>query len=79
MARVVGSVKWFDPKKGFGFIVGPENQDVFVHFSVIESGGFRTLSDGEQVEYELIKGEKGFSAKGVKRLDDDADNIGNRK
>jgi cold shock protein len=79
MSRTVGVVKWFDPKKGFGFIIGPEKQDVFVHFSVIESEGFRTLSDGEEVEYELVKGEKGYSSKAVRRLDDDADNIGNRK
>ena len=62
-----GQVKWFDPKKGFGFIVGPEGQDVFVHFSVIEGDGFRTLKDGEWVEYELAKGTKGLSAQHVKR------------
>ncbi len=62
-----GQVKWFDPKKGFGFIVGPEGRDVFVHFSVIEGDGFRTLKDGEWVEYELAKGTKGLSAQQVKR------------
>ncbi|HEX4796674.1 MAG TPA: cold shock domain-containing protein [Humisphaera sp.] len=63
-----GPVKWFDSKKGFGFIVGPEGQDVFVHFSSIEGDGFRSLKDGESVEYELVKGTKGFSAAHVKRL-----------
>ena len=62
-----GQVKWFDSKKGFGFIVGPERQDVFVHFSVIEGDGFRSLKDGEMVEYELAKGTKGLSAQHVKR------------
>jgi CspA family cold shock protein len=62
-----GSVKWFDSKKGFGFIVGPAGQDVFVHFSSIEGDGFRSLRDGELVEYELIEGEKGLSAQHVRR------------
>ena len=62
-----GPVKWFDTKKGFGFILGPEGQDVFVHFSVIEGDGFRSLKDGELVDYELVKGPKGFSAQHVKR------------
>lgn len=66
MAR--GSVKWFDSKKGFGFIVGPEGQDVFVHFSNIEGDGFRCLKDGETVDYDLIQGAKGMSAQHVKRL-----------
>lgn len=63
-----GSVKWFDSKKGFGFIVGPEGEDVFVHFSSIEGEGFRALKDGEPVEYEVVRGEKGLSAQKVKRL-----------
>ena len=63
-----GQVKWFDSKKGFGFILGPQGQDVFVHFSSIQSDGFRTLKDGEAVEYELVQGNKGFSALKVTRL-----------
>ena len=62
-----GEVKWFDPKKGYGFIVGPEGQDVFVHFSQIMGDGFRSLKDGEPVEYELVEGDKGLQAKDVKR------------
>ena len=63
-----GTVKWFDTKKGFGFIVGPEGQDVFVHFSSIEGDGFRSLKDGESVDYEIARGDKGYSATRVKRI-----------
>ena len=65
---VTGTVKWFDSKKGFGFILNPEGTDVFVHFSSIEGDGFRSLKDGEQVEYEQISGAKGLAAQAVKRL-----------
>ena len=64
----IGTVKWFDAKKGFGFIVSPEGKDVFVHYSTIDGEGFRSLKDGEQVEYEQQQGEKGLLAKNVKRL-----------
>jgi cold shock protein len=64
----VGTVKWFDSKKGFGFILNTEGSDVFVHFSSILGDGFRSLKDGERVEYEQIAGSKGLSAQGVKRL-----------
>jgi CspA family cold shock protein len=63
-----GNVKWFDSKKGFGFIVGPDGKDVFVHFSSIEGDGFRSLKDGEPVEYDLVTGAKGLSAQKVKRV-----------
>lgn len=63
-----GTVKWFDSKKGFGFIIGPQSQDVFVHFSVIEGGGFKSLRDGETVDYDLAEGAKGLSAQRVRRL-----------
>lgn len=62
-----GEVKWFDPKKGYGFIVGPQGQDVFVHFSQIQGDGFRSLKDGEEVDYELTEGDKGFQAQHVQR------------
>lgn len=64
-----GEVKWFDPKKGYGFIVGPEQQDVFVHFSQITGDGFRSLKDGEAVDYELVEGDKGLQAKDVKHVE----------
>lgn len=63
-----GTVKWFDTKKGYGFILNAEGKDVFVHYTSIEGEGFRSLKDGEQVEYEQIQGEKGLLAKNVKRL-----------
>lgn len=62
-----GLVKWFNDAKGFGFIES-QNGDVFVHYSVIESGGFKTLKDGEEVEYELEQGDKGLHAKKVTRV-----------
>lgn len=65
---LTGTVKWFDSKKGFGFIMNPEGLDVFVHFSSIEGDGFRSLKDGEKVEYDQISGAKGLSALAVKRL-----------
>ena len=64
-----GVVKWFDARKGFGFIVGPEGQDIFVHFSVIEqSEGFRALRDGERVTYSAADGDKGWSATKARSL-----------
>jgi CspA family cold shock protein len=62
-----GKVKWFDPKKGYGFILGPDGQDVFVHYSQIQGDGFRSLKDGEDVDYELIQGDKGWQAQTVLR------------
>lgn len=64
-----GTVKWFDSKKGFGFIVNPEGKDVFVHFSSIEGDGFRALKDGEKVDFEQIEGAKGLSATKVRRAE----------
>jgi len=64
-----GVVKWFDPRKGFGFIVGPQGQDIFVHFSVIEGEGFRALKDGSTVVYDAQAGEKGWKATRVVRTE----------
>lgn len=69
MTDVQGTVKWFDPKKGFGFIVGPEGQDVFVHFSRIEGEGFRVLKDGASVTYSAELTPKGWHATRVIRND----------
>ncbi|MBL9149757.1 MAG: cold-shock protein [Phycisphaerae bacterium] len=69
LVDVEGTVKWFDPRKGFGFVVGPGGQDIFVHFSVIEQpDGFRTLKDGERVKYCAAVGTKGWSASKVQSL-----------
>lgn len=63
----VGVVKWFDSKKGFGFIKGPsEGKDIFVHYTSIEGDGFRSLKNGESVEFELIESAKGLQAQHVK-------------
>jgi CspA family cold shock protein len=61
-----GQVKWFDSKKGYGFIVGPEGKDVFVHYSSIDGEGFRSLREGEPVEYELVQTSKGLAASHVR-------------
>jgi len=65
----VGTVKWFDCKKGFGFVVDEAGQDVFIHYTVIEGEGFRRLRDGERISYEVTRGPKGLSAINVRRLD----------
>jgi CspA family cold shock protein len=63
-----GTVKWFNDAKGFGFIEHTSGRDVFVHFSSIESEGFKTLKDGEEVEYQLHEGPKGLHAIKVVRV-----------
>jgi len=63
-----GVVKWFNDAKGFGFIEHPTGRDVFVHYSVIESEGFKTLKDGEEVDYEIREGDKGLNASRVLRV-----------
>jgi len=67
LAGVEGEVKWFDTKKGYGFIVGPEGQDIFVHYSVIEGSGFKALRDGATVEYDAQQTPKGWKATRVLR------------
>lgn len=62
-----GTVKWFNDAKGFGFIEHTSGKDVFVHYSVIEAEGFKTLKDGEEVEYEIKEGPKGLQAMRVQR------------
>lgn len=66
-----GVVKWFNDAKGFGFIEHTSGRDVFVHYSVITSDGFKTLKDGETVEYELKEGPKGLQASKVLRTKSD--------
>ena len=68
MSTVNGRVKWFDEKKGFGFIEREGGADVFVHFRAIQGSGFRTLSDGQEVEFEVEDGERGPQAVNVNPL-----------
>jgi CspA family cold shock protein len=63
-----GTVKWFNDAKGFGFITQEGGPDLFVHHTAIVSEGFRSLSEGEQVEFDVVQGPKGLQAANVKRL-----------
>ncbi len=63
-----GTVKWFNEAKGFGFISQEDGEDVFVHFSAIQGDGFKTLAEGEQVEFEVTQGPKGLQAANVRPL-----------
>ena len=66
--KETGTVKWFSDAKGYGFINRDAGDDVFVHFSAIEMGGFRSLSEGQRVEFEVEQGPKGLQAVHVKAL-----------
>ena len=67
MSREKGVVKWFNGAKGYGFIQRSTGEDVFVHFSAIQENGYRTLNEGEPVEFECIQGPKGLNATAVVR------------
>jgi cold shock protein len=62
-----GTVKWFNAEKGFGFISREDGSDVFVHFSAITMDGFKTLEEGQEVQFEVVEGEKGPQATNVER------------
>ena len=64
-ARETGTVKWFNASKGFGFISREQGDDVFVHYSAIKSDGYRTLEEGQKVEFVVVPGDKGFQAQDV--------------
>ena len=68
MARVTGTVKWFNTEKGFGFIKQEGGEDLFVHFSAIQSDGFKTLEEGQAVEFEVVQGPKGLQAEKVRQV-----------
>ncbi|HVT02715.1 MAG TPA: cold-shock protein [Thermoanaerobaculia bacterium] len=63
--RQTGSVKWFNDAKGFGFITTQAGEDVFVHFSAIQSSGFKSLPEGSNVEFDVVRGPKGLQASNV--------------
>ena len=65
---MVGKVKWFNAEKGFGFIEREDGDDVFVHFSAIQGNGFKTLEEGQKVEFEIVEGNRGPQAANVVRI-----------
>ncbi len=66
--RVNGKVKWFNDAKGYGFIERPEGDDVFVHYTAIAGTGFRSLTEGQEVEFEIVDGPKGKQAANVTKM-----------
>ena len=62
---MIGKVKWFNAKKGFGFIEGEDGEDIFVHFSNVQGDGFKTLEEGQEVSFEIEEGQKGKQAVNV--------------
>jgi cold shock protein len=65
----VGTVKWFNAEKGFGFIAPESGEDVFVHFSAIQSAGYRSLDEGQAVEFDITQGQKGPQAANVRPIE----------
>ena len=63
-----GTVKWFNAEKGYGFITQEDGDDVFVHFSAIEGEGYKSLDEGQKVEFEVVKGDRGPKAENVKKI-----------
>ncbi len=68
MSRTTGTIKWFNNTKGYGFIGQDGGEDVFVHYSAIEGDGYKSLQEGDQVEFELTQGQKGPQAEKVTKL-----------
>ena len=68
MSKTVGMVKWFNNAKGYGFIEQPGEQDIFVHYSAIQGDGFKTLEEGQEVEFEVTQGPKGPQAEKVIKM-----------
>jgi CspA family cold shock protein len=68
--REQGVVKWFNDSKGFGFIQRNSGEDIFVHFRAIQGDGYRSLKDGEKVEFNVVEGQKGLQAEEVRKVED---------
>jgi CspA family cold shock protein len=68
VARLKGTVKWFNNAKGFGFIGREDGPDVFVHYSAIQNEGYKSLQEGDQVEFEIVEGQKGPQAGNVSKV-----------
>ncbi len=68
MSRIRGTVKWFNNAKGFGFIGREDGPDVFVHYSAISTEGYKSLQEGDEVEFEIVQGQKGPQAGNVTKL-----------
>ena len=67
-----GIIKWFNNEKGYGFINGSVDEDIFVHYTAIKQEGYKTLSDGQTVEFDLVRTEKGLQATNVKTVNEDS-------
>jgi cold shock protein len=79
MSKLNGTVKWFSQEKGYGFITGEDGKDVFVHHTSIQGQGFRTLDEGERVEFEVVEEPRGVKAVNVVRLGAQADGADSRE
>ena len=66
--RVKGTVKWFSNQKGYGFLEREDGDDVFCHYSAVQGDGFKTLEEGQQVEFDVVEGDKGLHAENVTRV-----------
>ena len=66
--RTSGNVKWFNDAKGFGFITQESGEDVFVHYSAVQAQGFKSLAEGDRVEFEVTRGPKGLQAANVRKV-----------
>ena len=68
--KMDGTVKWFNNEKGYGFIEYKENNDIFVHYSMIDQKGYRSLNEGDRVSFELVETEKGLQARDVTKINE---------
>jgi len=68
MSKTTGKVKWFNNAKGYGFIEKPGEQDIFVHYSAIQGSGFKSLAEGDSVEFDIVQGAKGPAAENVSKV-----------